>query len=86
MAVASVTFRYPGSIGTVKLEFLLVDAPSSGDTVQTRLSNAQFVVAGTAGVTGQITNASASVDPVTKTITIGTSNGEDNLGLIVVGF
>jgi hypothetical protein len=86
MAVASVSFRYPGSIGSVKLEFILVDAPSSGDTVQTRLSNAKWVIATTAGVTGQITNASASVNATTKTITIGTSNGVDNIGLIVVGF
>ena len=44
------------------------------------------MIASTAGVTGQITHASASVDSVTKTIIIGSSNGVDNIGLIVVGF
>jgi len=86
VALATVLNRYTALQTPIRLEFILVSAPSSGDTVYASIQNAQWVVASTAGVTGQMVNPSATIDPDTKLITIGSSNGKDNLGLIVVGF
>lgn len=86
MAEATVLSRYTCVVPSVRLEFILVSAPSSGDTVHASIQNAQWVVASAAGVTGQMVNPSATIDSATKVITIGASNGKDNLGLIVVGF
>jgi len=86
MAAATVMERHSAVLGPLKVEFLLIDSPDSGDTVQSLMSRPIYAFATSANFTGQIINPAAEVNEATKTITIGTNDGNANIALIVVGF
>jgi hypothetical protein len=88
MPEATVVFRETAVLGPHKVEFIWLDAPTTGDTAQTHLADPRYVFVGVApsssqSVTLQIITPSAVLSG--KVITIGSNDGLVNVALMVVG-
>lgn len=84
MAEATVSHRFKGSLGSINVEFIAVSAPTTGDTVETTLSNPKGggVMAGSAS--NDVVNMSGSFSG--KTFTFGTLSGSIDALVLVYGF
>lgn len=84
MAIANVLSRHMFALGPAKMEFILVEAPDTNDTVETHIQHPLYAIAAAAEVTNNMVNPSASVSG--KTITIGTNDNTTDILVIVVGY
>lgn len=84
MAVANVLSRHTFALGPAKMEFILVEAPDTSDTVETRLQHPLYAIAAAAEVTNNLVNPSAAISG--KTVTIGTNDNQTDILVIVVGY
>jgi len=84
MAVANVLSRHMFALGPAKMEFILVEAPDTNDTVETRIQHPLYAIAATADITTTLVNPSAKVEG--KTITIGSNDNTTDILVVVVGY
>jgi hypothetical protein len=86
MAEATVLERYTTVLTPMKQEFIRLEAPTTGDTAQTRLANCKYVMVNYADTTAAVAVPSASVNAATKTITLGTVDGTNDVVIICIGY
>ena len=82
--MAALTPTLQKSTPQLKIEFVQVEAPVTGDTFTTLMQRPLYLIGAQQGTGGEMVNVTGSI--AGKTVTIGVNAGGDSLSFIIFGF